>query len=452
MKTYYLQFISALLVMLMCSCSMFGPGQSDGRLTRRYRKADSVYVAYPLVDVQAYAFSVEPEGAGSPPGFFDQSDTVKIALISAFAKKDTSSGQLIQSIATPLVRKKAPSPDPYIDDRMDAAFKKKIIFSVRNNSYFPEDRIWKMTLNLTLNDPDIGFKTSSVLATDFTTVDVGKLSYNTKTTVGGNLSASTGAETSSGKKIVKDDSESSVSTTLGNKAGASAEYAREFTENEEVQLKQRFVKLTGSVNANRLSVYQESTSGIDLSGNVSAEIELYSRGGRNKAQTIFEFQDLKNGSRFSEPDKITVKTFVVAYPDPGKDIYGKLTVDAVIRKVYKNGKTISESDDKVHFAGNKIVYADSILILPQRACKPLFWQIGLSSDQPVRIDGLTNRIDLLFRAQEDAESFLVWLTNQSEAVVTGRCRLAKRYTLLGSEENGELKVSDIHRLKVFIVR
>lgn len=480
MKNIY--SIPKVLVIIMLSnvfssCGFFTKS-SHGELTRRFR----TYTETPNqtitnhVNVDAYAFSPETPAPSKPKGFYDLAPDIQKYLVWAYAWKDNSSADLIKSIASPFsIPKKAE--DVYIDDR--TSFKKRLVFSIRNRSYNPADRIWKINITLTKPDGNIRFSSSSTLVTDFERVDVGKLAYNRKNVFNTNLNAGSGVSVSSTEKNI-DGSESTSETTSGdeksgqtdqtvsksgsetgsnrtaeNKVGGTIGFNSEFSSNEEVLLKQRFVKLSGFVKKNSLSLYQESTSGIDLSGNVIADVEFsYTVTPANQLvnQTVFEFNNLLTGATYNNPNQITVKEFVVLYPNVAADIYGCITFDAVVRQVVKKSKTIAESDDEVKFIGGFTTCTappGDVLLLARREVTPMFWHILNAAGNPIRIKSpaMANPIDLLFRSFDDAKNFIVWLKQKANQTVTAGGVVGNNFQLLAGV-GGTLNVAGITAFSV----
>lgn len=400
-------------LMISQSCAW----NKHGHLTKRYHKATSSDKNDTVdVKVKAYAFSVKP-AVTQPKTFFDLSDTSQKYLIMAYNQKDTTSLLLNQSIARPFQIKKTKKTSPFYDNRI--CFKKRIVFSVRNTSLKPENRIWKLEVNLTTNAVDdkfpLKYSSCSSLITEFETTDVGKLSYTSNSSLSGNLNASTGTDVAGSTKKVNENSETTSSFNNNNSVGVSGTGTTEAAFSEEVTLKQRRVKLSPSVTEKELSIYRESITGMDLTGNIIANVELCPVDNENiQSKSVYEFSNLITKSKASSADKIMIKRFVVSYPDIKSDITAKVNGKAVVRIVKKNGNTISESDDEVFFEQKDFEEQDNVTLITKNELVPNFWNISYNKGKKyVKIKSVVDESfnTLRFRTYPDATDFLVWLKN-----------------------------------------
>ena len=469
------------LIYALSSCGLLGKAR-HGELTRRYESKNETTIdtIQHYVSVEGYAFLPEKPAPSKPKSFYDLNMEVQRELVRSYTKKDTTSAALIRSISTPLGLVRPDQTGNNIDDR--TTFSKRLVFSIRNKSYSPADRIWKIYIRLTKPPGNIRFSSSSALATDFESVDIGKLSFSRKSSFSSSLNAGTGVsatETGKNSSTTTDNSESkddktganntSTATanrestsnrTAENKIAGTIGYTSEFSSNEEVALKQRYVKLSASVNSNRLSLYQESTSGIDLSGNIVADVEF----GYEAAavpnnlinQTVFEFNNLKSGSIYNNPGALTVKPFTVIYPDVPHDIYGTIGFEAVVRKVNLKDNTIAESDDQVTFIGGTFSpvpgQAETVLLLSHREITPYFWHVLNSSGNPIKVRApvMPSPIDLIFRSFEDAKNFVEWIKQKRQAVVNAGLTVGG-LTLLPGTGIAALSEPEINALSVHII-
>lgn len=476
-KISYLS-LSLLLVGLCNSCK-----SSHGELTRRYKSAalNTNIAIDNYVTVQGYATDIEKPDPPKPLNLYQLPENVLIKVVDVLGDMDANSAALITSLSSPLKLKKPEEEIQYLlDDR--TKFKKRIVFSISNESAFPGDRIWKLTIGLTDNaagGSPVRFVNSDVLVSQFVTTDVGKLAYNRKNTFTANLGAETGGSatqngkttSSSGNQATTQNSnedetagtssstnngttggstnENSSSITATNKATGSLSYYRELSSNEEVMLKQRYVKLSGSVKEHSLSLYQESTSGIDLSGNVSADVEF----GQNNAAVIatptFEFYNLKAAAAYNPVAQVKLKMIVVAYPNvaAGTNIVGTISFKGVVRTINKHDNTIAESDDEVTFIkGTSAVATETVTILTDKEMIPNLWHINNSAGSSMQIQtaGMAAPIDLQFRTFEDAQNFILWLKENNANIIATAGVVANGVHLSMGTGGGALNAANIN--------
>jgi len=453
-------FFIPLAVILITHATGCGPTRkTHGELTKRYSNAteDRLTSIDKYIVVEGYAFNPDKASPPKPLLAYQLPTSVVEKLVYAFYRNDATSADIIKSLSSPLTISKPTSDDDFVIDNR-TTFNKRLVFSIRNESFFPADRIWKLTVSVTKTDTmPIRFVSSSVLATEFTNVDVGKLAYNRVSALdasitgglGGGYSNSSKNIDASGNEINTENStatnadnlnsntstsqnkntgsatkENNSSSSLESKISGTVGYKNQFTTNEEVALKQRYVKLTGSVKENSLSLYQESTSGIDLSGSVIADVEfgaLNSQQNSVAAKLTFQFRNLKTAAVFNPVADVNVKQIVVAYPNITSDISGTISFKGVVRKVEKKDNTIAESDDKVKFIGGttNLASPETMLLLSQKEITPDFWYLRNSAGSPVKIQTpfMSAPVDLAFRSYDDGQNFILWLKAQRALVV-----------------------------------
>lgn len=450
-------FFIPLILFLAFAITSCGPNRrTHGELTKRYKsaEADNSISVDRYIAVEAYAFEPDKPAAPKPLLAYQLPTPVVEKLVYAFYRNDATSADMIKSLSSPLTIAKPESDDDFVIDNR-TTFNKRIVFSIRNKSFFPADRIWKLTVTVTKTGAmPIRFVSSSVLATEFTNVDVGKLGYNRVSAFDASISAglgggysksgktidangnevSTGTSTATNGESLNSNTSSSQnkntgsatnetnsSSSLESKISGTVGYKNQLTTNEEVALKQRYVKLTGSVKEGSLSLYQESTSGIDLSGSVFADVEFGPLSNSILPKLTFQFRNLKTGAAFNPIANINVKQIVVAYPNITTDIYGDVSFEGVVRKVENKDNTIAESDDEVKFIGGASTLnpKENILLLSQKEVIPNFWYLSNSAGSPVKIQtpSMVAPVDLAFRSYDDGQNFILWLKAQNAAVV-----------------------------------
>lgn len=420
--------IVCLALILLSSCN------SSGKLTRRYKKIaffnleecvnckgqkDSVNWQNDVdkykedyVDINAY-FVEKEKVKVQPKTIFDLSPKGQSQLIQALSRQDSSSSSLISSLSSPLQPDKKVTNFEILDyTKID----KRFIVSIRNNSYWPANRIAKIKINLEIiPDSTLVFSGCDKLATEFESIDLGKLNYsrNNSFEVSGNGSIGNNSElTTTG---------SNSSKTIGSNAGLGIDgtASTNNTFSEEVALKQRYVVLNAALDEKNLSLYQESISGIDLTGNIIADVSLQAK--NIKALTTHSFSGIFKKNDLNDAGSLIVSEKVIMMPNFDSDtVLLKLSYktdfrEVRIRRFFKGHKTISESDDKVNIYRWNVDTAQ-IVLLPINDIKPKIWSLSSKDgSQTVRIENpaSSDKGDLLFSSYKDAQEFLFWLKNVS---------------------------------------
>lgn len=432
--------LAVLLPLVSCS--------TNGHLTRRYKKitlspTDKINE---YVKVEAYVIEKDKESGTPKKSLFDLSEKAQKELIKQIAIKETKSSDLIDNLTKPL----SASSTPAIELIDFTKFERRVVITLKNISSYPADRISKADIKLKLDDK-LRLLSCNRLATEFQTLDLGKLNFSN--TFSGELSANLGAgftsvagsggnntvedtntsfldgnnTTNKGNTITKTANGSTLSHTdtgmktqgLNGKLSGSRSFA------EEVLLKQRIVSLNASISDNTLSLFQESVSGIDLTGNIIADIVFDGNSSTQDVAVdkIFSFADLLDiNKQFNAPDKIKVKEAFITYFNFTNDITAIIDFEAKFRHVTKGDKTISEADDEIKLFHGSYTPKDpqdpkkslAITILRKDQLMPRFFILKLKdpglSKIPVMIkspSGTTG--ELLFNSYTDGRDFLFWL-------------------------------------------
>ncbi len=384
-----------LLVCFFSSCSNF-----SGHLTKRYKSIEVIKndsIIKNRIDVNAYVIEEKKGERSESKTIFDLSPDAQAVLISELAKKDTTTDAFISGLTRSLSSKSSDATK--IADY--SQFETRIVVSIRNKSHMPADRIAKINVTLDIGNNGIKFLSCDRLITEYQTLDLGKLNYSN--TQSGELA---------GKSLIEAGREDAIKGEGAGEGKLSA--SRSFS--EEILLKQRMVALNAAITQDKLSLYQEGISGIDLTGNILADITL---GVKNlKVEKIYSFRELvRNGVKNNSGDVKVNEKFVI-YPNIIKDLKATITFDADFREVSKKHQTISESDDMVKlYYGTVKDTTNKVVIIPIREMKPNLWKLTdtLSTDCkkgiPIQIKNTTTLAsgDLLFDSSDEAKNFLAWL-------------------------------------------
>ena len=403
-----LVFISILFAFgtMFTSCSF------SGRLSKRYKRiltvTDSTEFIKARVSVSAYTIESKKKQT-VPKTVFDLSPKGQAALISVLSEKDTSSTKFLEALQQPLSSKKKNVPQ--ILDY--SKFEKRIIISVRNNGIMPADRITKINISLDFGDK-AKILSCNNLVTDYRDIDLAKLNYSTSQSaeLNGNTSIS---DTSESTDLSKADSDISNNTTSNSGYGVNAKLTANRSFSEEVLLKQRVVALNAAIYDNKLSLYQDGISGIDLTGNIIADVIFGVED--TKVEKVYSFSDLSKKGVANNPKDIRVNEKLLILPNLTTDISASITFEAHYREVHKNHETITESDDKIRIYYGEVSNDSEEIIIPRKLMYPKLWKLSFSDLQvklPIQIKApaAIGPGDLIFNSFEEAENFALWLKSK----------------------------------------
>jgi hypothetical protein len=408
------------LTVIFSSCNF------SGRLTKRYKSitvTNDNNAIKNKIDVNAYVIEKEKGESPKPKTIFDLSPKAQAALISELSKKETATDKFISGLTNNLSSK--PSNTTEIIDY--SQFEKRIVVSIRNKSHMPADRISKINITLDIGN-EVKILSCNKLTTEYQTLDLGKLNYsNTQNAeVTGNASIEAGNEAT----ITGDKTSEKATGKMG--VGVAGKLSANRSFSEEVLLKQRMVALNAAISQNKLSLYQEGISGIDLTGNILADVTL---GIENlKVEKIYSFSELIKNDVVTDAGNIKASEKIIICPNLTQDIKAKISFEADYREVLKKHKTISESDDKVNLYYGTVVNTTEEVIIPQNKIKPKLWKLtftDIALKLPIQIKSPAVVVsgDLLFNSFNEAKEFALWLKSKYDDSKTSLTVTSSKYVV-----------------------
>jgi hypothetical protein len=258
----------------------------------------------------------------------------------------------------------------------------------------PADRIEYLCIKLTIppipGGSSLLFKNWNLYSTDYGSIDIGDVS----STVSGELTPKISQTLSTDVK----DTEKSSGTTIS------------ASRKEDQKVSYRYMKLNGKLDDHSITMEEEGTREIDLSGNISADVALNFD---KFPVTVTDISGLKDSTgRFNDPSKVFAGNHLIMVPkiDTVRDkIYGILDMYFIYRNVKCRAATFPEWDDRVkYYCGHT---KQMVTLFTKEDYMPPFYCIGPDSEHLVgttRIPGKPAS-HLIFRTYNDAREFYDWL-------------------------------------------
>lgn len=442
MKRIYIAFAAALLMMAGCT--------NSGKLTKRYRSVaymeDHNKISY-FISASVFINEKDKEPSAKPRVILDAlSPQGQKALVMALDGKESATDTFLTALTSSFASKQEA-----IEILDYTKFEKRINISVENLSHAFGNRIARFKGKLKFSS-NVKIVSCDRLVTQYQTIELGKLNYSNSSGFEGSASAGIGYSAelgntggSSGKNTSSSESSSdNLVATGGNESawtsgssntitsngniGASAKYTGSRSFAEEVMLRQRIVALGASIDIpnNTLNLYQESISGIDLTGTTFADVAFSTDD--VAVRKVFSFTNLvKPDGTIVTPNSIKVKQSRILYHNLTSDVTATFSYSGDYRSIVKGAKTISESDDKIELYYGDVA-AQTITLLRKEQLRPKMWVItaGAGRSLPVTIGGTMGYTELVFTSYTDASGFLYWLQRQTlagNALVMGNNRL-----------------------------
>lgn len=202
---------------------------------------------------------------------------------------------------------------------------------------------------------------------------------------------------------------------------------------EKQVLSQRYLELNGRLSDHRLVLEEEGTRGVDLTGNISADVSLrFSQFPQKLVQPRFTHGEGSEDA-VSLVDMKFVDVLVPAMAEAPDTLYGELTLDYTFRHVHSGWNTFAEWDDRVeYYQGSS---RKRVPLFLKKDYLPPFFCIAAEQGEEKALkvrQGPEKEYLLQFENYRDASLFLQWLQDpahrQTEPLLFGNYQL-----LYGSE-------------------
>lgn len=405
--------------------------------------------------------SVQPPAESSPKPaktFLDLTPDVQKELLKRLEHLEDTGSSFMELLKRNFSNKAAASEYPEILDLSE--MKRQIIVGVFNKSLFPGDRVYRIDVLIKTNSSEVYFTSCDAVITKYETLEIAKQSQTTNigfeaganagntivtntgetsgNTNGTESNSQTGADDKNGSSQ-KATNSSTTGSTKGRQSttglGATAKFNASRSRTEEGVLRQRYVALSGNILEKGVKLYTESISGIDLTGNIIAEVSFKFTSVTSDFFYSFDKLYKKNGD-VQSPDSIEIKSKIVIYPALSHDVkMNSISANGVLRAVVSKENTIMEGDDHAAMLEYKDIKPDDtdIVLARKSDLVPKKWVIKTDKDR-LRIrastangaeSGVAN-----FENTLQASAFLQWLRDGKPGIVSGKGILQKgKFTL-----------------------
>jgi hypothetical protein len=393
---------------LAIAAGVFSLAACESELPRRYKAMTMERQASGAPLVRASAFVIEKPESGEEPGVLQLDAEGQASLITAVSAMENTAKGLYQQLAKGFARQ----PMREVIDR--SKITRRIVFSTQKAGLAaePADRISRLEFNLEGLPDGLQFHQWNRFETEYGEVDLGKIGLKKGAELSAKLSPTFGGGLNAGE--------------------AGITVSRELS--EEINLRQRFIGLTGTLDAQRATLVQEGVTGIDLSGNTSIDLTVAFDRDALDPERVVRFDSFRTNKGLKTADEVSYRVIPLHVPSYtlvceklAQGIRTRLAGSYVLRHVRKGSATIMEGDDVVVFArGDLDITPREMLFMSHEQLNQLRARFFIHS---LRSEGENLAIDhsrqdpnlpLDFATYEEAEEFIDWIGRQNAVTVGGR--------------------------------
>ena len=372
------------IITLVVTASLLLAGCTNTELTRRYKSAKWTPSDEPGVEISAFA--IDPPRNTTTATLHKLHPDGQAALIKAISENSSSTEDLLVALGESIGKTNAPG---MLINKTH--FQKRVVLSAERTGErkdYPADRIHSLRWTIKSTDPEVKFVSWNRFSTVYESVDLGQVTLEKAQTFGLELKAGT-----------PDAAPASVSGT--------ANYEASRTMSEAVNLRKRYVAMTGMLSQNEAVLFQQGVVGIDLSGNsfVDLEIKVPSKQSR---ETVITYDSLRNSDgTWKSQNNIHLTTTFIEVPGINQEIKLEISADAVVRKVLSEDKTVIEGDDCVEFVKSSAIPKTTVIV-PSETLITNTWLIATKDGSPLNLKGPVKGA-LKFDSYKKAEGLKKWI-------------------------------------------
>lgn len=294
----------------------------------------------------------------------------------------------------------------------------RVVFSVYRDMELteknPADRISRLEIKLSNLPSYMKFVGWNRFSTEYSTVELGKIGIERTQNISTSISPT-------------------FSGTLIGSGSVSASNSRKLS--EELNVKHRFITISGVIEDNNLTLFQEGISGIDLTGNFSVDLNIEFTPGTEDVHHVAQFGSLRaRDGRCNNPSAITMEMSKAWFPSEttmtnacSNGIRCELSGKYSLRHVVRGAESIIEGTHDIEvFAGEITPAKSNVTLISSSQIKDEFGKyiIFLRGDPRMRLyiehPVTHNNVALYFNTFEQAEEFLRWLQSTKATTVTDK--------------------------------
>jgi len=384
MKRTISQILVLCLMILVTTCTSL----------RRYRSVEGTEVNNDLATIDIFGIRLSPSSPSIPgKSLWDLSAEAQSQFIRILNNRFPDNSLFFNSLN---MRYMTGEDELFSDDYTRSDM--RLVFSVSRNREAsissPADRLEYLKITLSIpGDSLLRFTGWNNYSTEYGTIDIGDVSFT---------------------RSIELSSSSSVS---GKNSGTTGEIASGGTvssgRKEDQKVGYRYIKLNGRISNRSISMEEEGTREIDLTGNISTDVSLAFK---RFPMTLAVISGLKDSiGRWNDASGIFTDYRLVAVPlmrDIRDTLYGVVEMEYLCRNVRKGSATFPEWDDHVMYYKGKVTR--KVPVFTSEDYLPSFYCIGRDDSRSLlastRSNG--NRYDLVFRNYFEAQDFCDWLRNR----------------------------------------
>ena len=371
------RFLLSVMLLVACSSQL-----------KRYDALSPTPVIDSSVTVAVYSL---PLPATDPKTLMALSERGQAAAITGLAAHTNTSGELLAAMASPL---EAPTPLGPVLDRTKV--RRRLVISVRHDSPWLADRVAQLRVDIAPTDTLLRLIGWDKLTTRYETVELGKSTLTDQASLTAGLGAGRSSVMAAAPETVTHSFAPTASATVGH------------TRVEEALLRQRYIAVSGELADKSASVVLEGSPGIDLSGNILADLDIrLPRGSYWGVVTAIDGATTEGAS--TNACLLKPKLRITPLHLPKADDYkATMTLRYAVRRVLAGGATLTESDDRIAIGGPPAEVVDTFDLVSRSDFSATLWYAYIDTSV-VRMKNRSDTLQLVFNTLSIGQQVLTML-------------------------------------------
>jgi len=409
----------AILSVTLCFAAGYAQNYTGSYKKVRKRNRLSIDAPSKVVDLTFVSHSSKAVSAKKEfKSIVELGDLAQFALINAYAKEDTVGALLKKRVFEPYQGTKKRSSNVVDEDRL--LIYRKMTFFIEDQwiKKDPSNRIISLMIKVTLNSNDVKFERFNGFQTKHEYYSFGAIEGTQSRNF--SLGAEAAVSPSSSNATYDDNGNQTSGSSLGFGPKVTGSFGGATSKTETIAPRRRVITQAGMMFDNQVFIYLEGLPSKNLNGPIELDVAF------SVGQSDETVHDFMNFSVSKNKPSLTPRFLIKPDPYTVQDITADISLEWSYRRVYKNGGTTFEGDDKIElYHQPDTTYLKKELIIPKKDLETTVFAIWYKEPKaskftPIHIRSKGGRDqEVNFLTREEAVNFRNYVIDHKANTIDG---------------------------------